>query len=118
MDMALMRAQASALVREVILIWPGELPAHLREVYDAVKHLYPGARVVAVTVRPDAVERIMGYLDTPLEDVPPMYRPLVSLMQRHGVRELPALIVDGRLVAVGDGVEDALRRLLYTPAIA
>jgi len=90
----------------------------LREVYDAVKRLYPGARVVAVAVRPDALQWVMDNLDKPLEDVPPMIRPLVGLMQRHGVRELPALIVDGRLVATGEDVENTLRRLLHTPAIA
>jgi len=51
-------------------------------------------------------------LDKPLAEVPPMIRPVVSLMQRHGARELPALIVDGRLVATGEtAVKNALLKL-------
>jgi len=31
-----------------------------------------------------------------------MMRSLVSLMRRHGAREMPALIVDGKLAATGE----------------
>jgi len=90
-------------INEVILIWPDvNMPTHLREILDRIKYLYPGARAVAIKVRPDALDKIMRYLNMPLEDVPPMFRSLISLMQRHGVRQLPALIVDGRLVATGE----------------
>jgi len=101
--MALERVQKRKRVSEVILIWPDvNMPPYLREILDRIKYLYPGARAVAIKVRPDALDRIMSYLDVPLEDVPPMFRSLVGLMQRHGVRDLPALIVDGRLVATGE----------------
>jgi len=110
-------AQARARVSSVLLIWPGELPAHLREILDAVKYAHPGARAVAVKIRPDALQWIMDNLDKPLDEVPPMIRSLVGILQRHGIRELPALIVNDRLAAVGDGVEDALRRLVRTPPL-
>jgi len=89
-------------VGEVLLIWPGELPPHVRAVLERVKYVYPGARAVSITVRPDAVRWVLDNLDKPLAEVPPMIRSLVSLMRRHGARELPALIVDGRLVATGE----------------
>jgi len=97
-------------VDEVVVIWPDvNMPQYLREILDRIKYLYPGARAVAIKVRPDALDKIMNYLDASLEDVPPMFRSLVSLMQRHGIRQLPALIVDGRLVAVGEA--EVLREL-------
>jgi len=87
-------------VEEVLLIWPGELPPHVQAAVERIKH--SGARVSTIWVRPGAVGWVLSNLDKPLAEVPPMIRPLVSLMQRHGARELPALIVDGRLAAAGE----------------
>jgi len=119
MDTTTLRQTAQrARVNSVLLIWPDtELPAHLREMLDAVKYVHPGARAVAIKVRPDALQWIMSYLDRPLDETPPMIRSLVGILQRHGIRELPALIVNDQVVAVGDGVEDALRRLVRTPPL-
>jgi len=105
-------------ISEVIVIWPDvNLPPHLREMLDRVKYVYPGARAAAIKVRPDALPWVLGNLDKPLEDVPPMIRSLVGLMQRHNIRKLPALIVDGVLITTGPDVEDALRRIVHTPAL-
>jgi len=105
-------------VSSVVLIWPStSLPPQVRELLEGVKYTH-GARVAAIKIQPDAVERIMDYLDKPDEEVSEVHRSLVEYMRHHGVRELPALIVDGRLVAAGDGVVETLQRLLYTPAIA
>jgi len=118
MDTALMRAQASAPVREVILIWPSNnLPPHIRDMLIGLRDAY-GIRVTAVKVRDSDVERMLRYIDLPDSEIPEMHRSFVDLLRRFGVRELPALVIDGRLVATGEDVENTLRRLLHTPAIA
>jgi len=119
MDTTLRQIQGGAPPREVIVVWPStSLPTHLREAIDAVKRVHPGARVVVVKIRDGDVDRMLGYLDMPDEEVPEIHRSFIALLRQYGVRELPALIVDGRLVAVGYSVAEVLRRLLYTPAIA
>jgi len=118
MDTTLRQAQAPAPLREVVLIWPSTyLPPRIRDMLIGLRDTY-GIRVAAVKVRDNDVDRMLSYLDLPSEEVPEMHRSFVDLLRRFGVRALPALIVDGRLVAVGDNVEDALRSLLHRPAIA
>jgi len=99
--MALERVQKRRHIGEVILIWPDTLvPAHVRGLLDKIKAVY-GARISLVKVRPDAVARLLSYVDVP-EEAPEMHRSFVNLLNRFGVRELPALIVDGQLVATGE----------------
>jgi len=101
--MALERVQKRKRVSEVILIWPDtQVPSHVRDLMERIKYVHAGARAVTIKVRPDALQWVWNNLDKPLEDVPPMIRSLVGLMQRHGVRQLPALIVDGKLAAAGE----------------
>jgi len=117
--MALEHAQEKRRrISSVVLIWPStSLPPHIRDMLVRLKDTY-GIHVAAIKVRDSDVERMLSYVDMNDEEVPEVHRSLVEYMRYHGVRELPALIVDGRLVAVGDGVVETLRRLLYTPAIA
>lgn len=92
-------------VSEVILIWPStDLPYYIRDMLMRLKDTY-GARVVAVKVRPSDVDRLMGYLDAPEEEVPEVHRSFVRLLQRFDIRDLPALVVDGRLAAQGSESE-------------
>jgi len=116
--MALEHAQRRR-VGSVVLIWPDvDVPPQVRELLEGVKYTH-GARVVAIKVRPDDVDRMLSYVDMDDEKVPEVHRSFVSLLRQYGVRELPALIVDSRLVAVGEGeVVKTLRSLLHTPAIA
>jgi len=101
-------------VDEVILIWPStDLPYYIRDILTRLKDVY-GARVVAVKVRPSDVDRLMSYLSVPEEEVPEVHRSFVHLLRRFDIRDLPALIVDGRRVAMGREAEvlRELQRLL------
>jgi len=112
-----MKLSTKRRVREMVLIWPNvEVPYHVRELLEGIKYAH-GARVTAIKILPDAVERIMSYLDAP-EEVPEEPRSLVEYMRYYGIRELPALVVDNRLVATGEAVVDALQSLFRMPAIA
>jgi len=116
--MALEHAQRRGRVSSVVLIWPStNVPPRVRELLETVKYAH-GARVAAIKIQPDAVERIMSYLNTP-EEAPEVHRPLIEYMRYYGIRELPALVVDNSLVAVGEeAVLASLQRLLHRPAIA
>jgi len=117
--MAMERVQKRRHIGEVILIWPStSVPPHIRELIDKIKAVY-GARVVAIKVRPSDVDKLLSYTYMPEEEVPEVHRSLVEYMRYHGIRDLPALIVDNKLVAAGEGeVVEALKSLLYNPAIA
>jgi len=91
-------------INEVILIWPStNLPHYIRDILTRLKDMY-GARVVAIKVRPSDVDRLLSYVDNP-EEAPEMHRSFVHLLQRFDIRDLPALVVDGRRVAMGSESE-------------
>jgi len=99
--MALERVQKRRRVSEVIVIWPStSVPLHVRGLLDRIKAVY-GARISLIKVRPDAVAKLLSYVDMP-EEAPETHRSFVRLLNRFGVRELPALIVDGQLIATGE----------------
>jgi len=117
MDTALRQAQAPAPLREVIIVWPStNVPPRLKETIEAIKRVHPGARVVMIKVRDSDVDRLLSYVDNP-EGAPEIHRSFVEFLRYYGIRKLPALVIDGRLVAVGEDVEDTLRGLLHPPAI-
>jgi len=117
--MALEHAYKRRRVNSVVLMWPdAHVPPQVRELLEGVKYAH-GARVAAIKIQPDVVYQILNYLDKPEEEVPEVHRSLVEYMRYHGIRDLPALIVDNKLVAAGEGeVVEALKSLLYNPAIA
>jgi len=118
MDTALRQAQAPAPLREVVLIWPSTyLPPRIRDILIGLRDTY-GIRVTVIKIRDSDVGRMLDYLDKPIEEVPEVHRSFVSLLRQYGIRQFPALVVDNRLVATGEAVVDALRRLLHTPVIA
>jgi len=41
----------------------------------------------------------------PEEEVPEVHRSFVKLMERYGVRDLPAVVIDGQLAAAGSESE-------------
>jgi len=87
------------MVGEVVLVWDEfEISPHVRAAVDALSARGVSVRVIAI--RREAVPRVLALLSG--GDAPPQYRPLVSLLKRYGVRQLPALIVDGRVVAEGN----------------
>jgi len=107
------KAARRRCIGEALLIWPdADVPQHIKDTIAAIKAAQPNAKVARIMLKPQYVRWVLDSLDKPLAEVPPMIRPVVSLMQRHGARELPALIVDGRLVATGEtAVARALARL-------
>jgi len=108
--MAMERVQKRRHIGEVILIWPStSVPPHIRELIDKIKAVY-GARVVAIKVRPSDVDRLLSYTYMPEVEVPEVHRSFVRLLNRFDIRDLPALIVDGRRVAAGSEAE-VLREL-------
>lgn len=100
-------------VSDVLLIWPdADVPQYVKDAIAAIKAASPNTRVARIMLKPQHVGWVLSNLDKPPAEVPPMIRPVVSLMQRHGARELPALIVDGRLAATGEtAVKNALAKL-------
>jgi len=85
---------------EVVLVWDElEIPPHVRAAVDALNARGVSVRVIAI--RREAVPKVLALLNSG-GDAPPQYRPLVSLLKRYGVRQLPALIVDGKVVAEGN----------------
>jgi len=117
MDTALRQTQGRA-PREVIIVWPDtQVPSYVRELIDKIKAAH-GSRIALIKVRPTDVERMLGYLDVAPEEVPEIHRSFIALLRQYGVRKMPALIVDGQLVAVGeDDVEEALRSLVRSPPL-
>jgi len=116
MDTRLRQAQR-APQRDVVLIWPStDLPHYVRDMLMRLRDAY-GIRVVAIKVRPGDVERMLHYIDLPDSEIPEMHRSFVSLLRQYGVREMPALIADGQLIATGEDVVDALRSLAHSPAL-
>jgi len=106
-------------MRSVVLVWDEfDIPPHVRAVVDALRR-YVDVRVVAV--RRDAVPKVLEYLHNYDDDeTPPQYRPLISMLKRFGVKQLPALVVDGEVAAEGNHVLvlSHLNAILWSAATA
>lgn len=71
-------------------------------------------RLTIIKVRGDVVDEVLKYLDQPDNKIPGQYRSLIVRMRQDGVSTFPALVINDKKVAEGDGLTlDVAKQALF-----
>ena len=59
-------------------------------------------RLAIIKLRPENVDQVLAMVETPIDRVPPNLRHLVLLLKRYGIKQLPAVVINGSLAFQGE----------------